>query len=239
VRFDPSLLADLDEPVRRYFAHALREGAPLDQPTHLRMTGRIKVGKWLPFSATQDNDRDSFRWSARLGAGPLTVLRVVDRYAAGRGSTEGRLLGRARLFRADDEHATRSAAARTALEAATFAPACLLPHTGVTWRAEGDDVITAAWSVPPERPEVRIRIDARGAIRSVSALRWGDQGHGRHGYIPCGCEVHQERRFGDFVVPSHCTVGWWFGTPRYTPFFRADVTSLGLSPGACAVAAAT
>jgi hypothetical protein len=71
MRFAPALLAGLDEPVRRYFAHAIRDGAPIDQPMHLAMTG-CKAGAWLPFSATQDNDRDSFTWNARVGIGRLS-----------------------------------------------------------------------------------------------------------------------------------------------------------------------
>jgi len=35
--------------------------------------------------------------------------------------------------------------------------------------------------------------------------------------------VRAERRFGEFTVPSSVTVGWWFGTPRYAPFFEAEV----------------
>jgi hypothetical protein len=25
------------------------------------------------------------------------------------------------------------------------------------------------------------------------------------------------------VLPSGITVGWWYGTPRYDPFFEAEV----------------
>ena len=217
---NPAALTQLDEPVRRYFAHAIGEAAPLGRPVRLVMNGRIKLGAWLPFTAEQLNDRDSFEWKARLGP-----LRVVDRYAAGRGSMDGRMFGRARVFRACGEDTSRSAAARTALEAVTFAPACVLPDRGVDWRAESDDLIVATWTIPPERPEVWVRINGAGAIRSVSALRW----RGRDGYVSCGCEVHAERRFGDVVVPSSFTVGWWFGTPRYAPFFRAEVNSLAIA----------
>ena len=77
-----------------------------------------------------------------------------------------------------------------------------------------------------ERPELRLRVAGSGAVRSVSALRWGNAGQRDFGYIPCGCEVRSERRFGDLVVPSALTVGWWFGTPRYAPFFEADVLEL-------------
>jgi hypothetical protein len=49
-------------------------------------------------------------------------------------------------------------------------------------------------------------------------------GRKEFGYIPCGCELHAERRFGKLVVPSRVTVGWWFGTPRYAPVFKAETT---------------
>jgi hypothetical protein len=35
--------------------------------------------------------------------------------------------------------------------------------------------------------------------------------------------MHAERRFGDLVVPSELTVGWWYGTARYSPFFQATI----------------
>jgi hypothetical protein len=31
---------------------------------------------------------------------------------------------------------------------------------------------------------------------------------------------------GDVLVPSSITVGWWFGTPRYAPFFEAEILTL-------------
>ena len=45
-----------------------------------------------------------------------------------------------------------------------------------TWRAEADDRIVATFDVPPERVELRLGIDAAGALRSVSLPRWGDVG---------------------------------------------------------------
>ena len=35
----------------------------------------------------------------------------------------------------------------------------------------------------------------------------------------------EDRRFGDVTIPSRMRVGWWFGTPRYAPFFEATVTA--------------
>jgi hypothetical protein len=224
-------LDGLDEPVRRYLAHALPGDPGPATGVRLAMSGRIKVGAWMPFTASQRSDGRSFTWRARVAVGSLTLLTVLDRFADGAGSVEGRLFGRRRLFGADDENTTRSAAGRAALEG-VFAPMCLLPERGVTWRTEGEDLIVASWDVPPERPEVRLRIDGNGALRSASALRWGKLGRSAVGYVPCGCEVWAERRFGDLVVPSRVTVGWWFGTPRYKPFFEAEITELAPVVGA-------
>jgi hypothetical protein len=214
----------LPEPVERYLAHALPSGPPPDPAVRLRMTGRIKLGAWLRFTAEQQCDARSFVWRARVGP-----MHVTDRFAGGAGATEGRLFGRRTVFDAHGDDIGRSSAGRAALEA-IWAPAALLPERGVSWRAESDELIVATRDVPPERPEVRLRIGHDGALRAVSALRWGNAGRRSFGYIPCGCEVVAERRFGDLVVPSEVTVGWWFGTPDYAPFFRARVEDLHAVP---------
>jgi hypothetical protein len=72
------------------------------------MTGRIKLGVWLPFSADQENGPDAFIRRARVGP-----LRVIDRYAAGRGSME------------DGCSAVGGCS--------VFAPACLLSDRGAMW----------------------------------------------------------------------------------------------------------
>lgn len=225
-RFSPDMLAGVDEPVRRYFSHAIRDGAALPRGVGILMSGRIKVGFWLPFTAEQTVDGRSFTWRARVGRGPLTPLRVIDRYADAAGSTEGRLLGRMTLFHSEDLNTARSAAARAAIESVVFAPPSVLPDRGVGWQAETDDLIVARFDLTPEHPEIRLRIDQHGAIRTVSALRWGNAGEKTFQYIPFGGDVHAERRFGDLVLPSTLSVGWWFDTPRYAPFFRAEISAV-------------
>jgi hypothetical protein len=225
-RFTPDMLTGLDEPVRRYFTHAISDGAALPNGVRMAMSGRIKVGLWLPFTAEQTVDGRSFMWRARVGRGPLTPLRVTDCYADAAGSTEGRLLGRVTLFHAEDADTARSAAARAAIESVVFAPPTVLPGRGVAWRAESEDVIVAGFDLPPERPEVRVQIDEHGAIRTVSAQRWGNAGEKTFQYIPCGGEIHAEARFGDLLLPSSASVGWWCDTSRYAPFFHAQISAV-------------
>jgi hypothetical protein len=87
--FTSDMLAGVDEPVRRFFSHAIGDGAALPNGVRMAMSGRIKVGLWLPFTAEQTLDGRSFVWRARVGRGPLMPLHVTDRYADAAGSTEG------------------------------------------------------------------------------------------------------------------------------------------------------
>lgn len=220
--FDPTSLAAVDEPVQRYFAHAIDSGAALDGGVRLKMAGRIKVGLWMSFVAEQEVVAHAFSWRAHAGLGPFKPLHVVDRFRDGSGSTDGRLLNRLTFMHADDENVARAGAARAAVES-IWLPASLLPERGVEWRAEDSNLIVANLDVPPERPELRLSIDDAGAVRRVQVMRWGDVGREDFGYIPFGAYINEERRFGDVVLPSKVSVGWWFGTPRFSPFFEATV----------------
>src|SRR4051812_32430351 len=222
--FDPASLTGLEEPVQRYLNHALAPGAAIGRDRRFSMVGRIRVGGWLAFDAVQEMSSagHGFTWTARAGLGPFRPLRVVDRYRVGAGSTEGPLFGRWRFLHADDQDTARSAAGRAAVES-IMDPASLLPHNGVRWQAESDDLIVARFDVPPERAEVRLRITAAGALRSVEIMRWGNVGQDHFGYIPFGADTHAERRIGDLVLPSELTVGWWYGPARYRPFFQATI----------------
>jgi hypothetical protein len=84
----------------------------------------------------------------------------------------------------------------------------------------------ASWDVPPEHPELHIRIGPEGEVRSYSALRWRST---RDGYVPFGADVQAEARFGGVTIPSHLTAGWGHGTADWSPFFRAEVTAAELS----------
>jgi len=226
-RFDPALLGDLDEPIRRYLTHAIAPGAALTDRVRLTMRGRIKVGSWMEFTAEQQFNGHEFEWRARAGSKRFKPMHVVDSYAAGAGGTEGKLFGCLPFVHAMDADTTRAAAARGAAES-VWVPASLMPQRGVNWRTGDQHTIVATFEVPPERPDLQLGIDEHGALRSVSLGRWGKVGQRRFSYIPFGGDVLAEQRFGDYTVPSHISVGWWYGTPRFRPFFEAIVTGYEL-----------
>ena len=209
----------IDEPVRRYFEHALGRKAEPGRRVRLGLRGRIKVGVWLRFDSVWEGDARSFSWRARAGPGPLRFLDVHDQFADGRGSMRVAMRG-LKLVDAHDEDTARSAAGRAALEA-VWTPGALLPERGVQWRAESESEIVATWDVPPERPEVHLGIGPKGELHFTRALRWRDRDTG---YMPFGADVHDERDVGGVTIPTRLTAGWGHGTAAWSPFYEADVT---------------
>ena len=212
----------VSEPVERYLRHALGNQHVAPAGVRLTMIGRIKVGRWLAFRAEQVFSGHAFTWRARAGWRRLKPLHVVDSYGDGAGATDGRLFGRVPFMHSEDENTARAAAGRAAAES-IWVPWMLVPARDVSWRAEGDHVIVARVLVEPEAPDVNLRIDDSGAVRSVSLMRWGNVGRQGFGYIPFGGDIAAERRFEGVALPTEVTVGWWYGTPRYEPFFEARI----------------
>ncbi|HEV7919105.1 MAG TPA: DUF6544 family protein, partial [Solirubrobacterales bacterium] len=165
----------------------------------------------------------TFMWRAHIARGPLTMMDVVDQFDGETGSTVGRLFGRFPVIDVNNEDTRRSAAGRAAIEAAMFAPSAVLPSKSITWRAISENEVEAAFDMPPERPVIRIRLSPEGQIEQLSMMRWGTVGVKKPQYIPIGCDVHEERRFGNYVIPSRFSVGWWWGSPLHEPFFEAEV----------------
>lgn len=211
---------NLPDPVRRYLAHALPQETKPIRRARLQMHGRIKVGGWMRFEAEWEGDGTSFSWRALAGPGRLRPLRVHDRFANGRGAMDVRLRPNLKLIHDASEDVARSGAGRAALEA-VWVPGSLLTECGVTWTAESDQLIAATRDVPPERPQLNLTIDSSGALVSCHGQRFRDA---KHGYLPFGAIVDQERTFNGTTIPSKLAVGWGFSSDDWQPFFECEVT---------------
>jgi hypothetical protein len=96
--FSSAELEGLPEPVRRYLRTAIVPGTPLAECARLRMRGRIKVGRWQPFSAREVlNPHEGFIWSARAAG----VIAGSDLYFDGAGAMNWKLAGMVTVAHAD------------------------------------------------------------------------------------------------------------------------------------------
>jgi hypothetical protein len=223
--FGSDELTGLPEPVRRYFTAAIAPGAPLAVSVRLSMRGRIKLGRWWPFSADEVlHPHRGFVWRARI-AGALTGF---DRYAAGRGEMDWRLAGLVKVMHADGPDVSRSAAERAGAEA-IWLPTALLPRFGVRWEALDDQQIRASYNTDGKPLLTTFAINADGRIRSFGFDRWGDPDQtGAWAQHPCGGEVTASTTFDGLTIPAAGRFGWFHGTDRWHEgeFIRFQITKL-------------
>ncbi|MHA6758000.1 DUF6544 family protein [Streptacidiphilus sp. PAMC 29251] len=223
--FSVAEVKGLPAPVRRYLQAAIAPGTPLMTSARLRMRGRIRIGRWLPFTAHQTlNPHRGFVWTARVAG----VITGSDRYLDGAGAMSWKLAGLFRVAAAEGPDVSRSAAGRAAAEA-VWLPTALLPRFGVTWSAEDAHHITAHYRIGTTAVDLHLTLDRQARIRSLVFERWGDPDRsGTWAPRPFGGEVTGYRTFAGLTIPSAGRFGWDWATERWSAgeFFRYEITGL-------------
>jgi len=223
-RFDPGQIAALPEPVRRYLQHAIAPGTPLASAVRLRMHGEIKIKRWCAFSAEQVICWSrGFIWQASARVGALTI-RGSDRYVDGWGAMRWRLFGLVPFITAAGPDITRSAAGWVNLECAWLPP--VLCGKEVCWSAADASHIRASFKAHGEMADVSFAVDESGAVKTLSAPRWGNPGGQEFRYATFGGFAGSEANFGGYTIPTSFHAGWYFGSDRFEPegeFFRATI----------------
>lgn len=223
--FSDRELTGLSEPVRRYLQTAIAAGTPLATCARLRMRGRIKVGRWIPFRARQVlNPHEGFVWAARAAG----VIAGSDRYLDGVGGMDWTLAGMISVAHEEGPDVSQSAAGRGGAEA-IWIPTALLPRFGVTWTAVDDAHVSARFRLGTTPVEIHLVLGPEGRVRSMVFDRWGDPDRsGTWAWVPFGGEVTGYRCFEGLTIPSAGHLGWHYGTDRWSAgeFFRYEITSL-------------
>jgi hypothetical protein len=228
-RFDHQEIRDLPAPVQKYFEAAVRQGSPVIRTARIRMTGRIKIGRWIPFRAEETlTPHRGFVWAARAGG----IITGSDRYIDGDGAMDWRILGLLPVMRATGPDVSRSAAERAAAEA-IWVPPSLLPRFGASWSAPGPTDITVTFRIDDHHVKLGISITPEGHPQSVHLERWGDPDrNGSFGLHPFGGEFTSHATFGGLTIPTEGRLGWQHGTDRWDQgeFFRFTITDYETSP---------
>jgi hypothetical protein len=226
--FSHANLEGLPGPVVSYFRAAVTPGTPLALSARLRMRGRIKIGRWVPFTARQVlSPHVGFVWAARAAG----IVSGSDRFVDGRGEMDWRLFGLIRVMQGSGPDVSRSAAERAAAEA-VWVPTALLPGFGVEWSAQEDGQISARYQIADYPVRLDFSTTGEGLIRSVTFDRWGDpDGTGEFGLHPFGGDFSAHATFDGVTIPSEGRLGWYHGTDRWSEgeFFQYRITDLELA----------
>lgn len=222
--FTTAAIADLPEPVQRYFLHAIQPGTPLVSSVQVKVNGSFKLQQtWMPMQGEEMITTSGFLWRAKIGTG-LKQFFVSDRYISKVGQVYVTLWGAIALVNQQDANITRASIGRLAIEY-IWLPSALLPQCGVQWKASDENTIVAFFNIDEELITLTLVIDRHGRLVEVMMPRWGEDtiNNGNFAYLPYGAVFSAEATFDGYTVPSQVGVGWWFGTDRYDETFRATV----------------
>lgn len=222
--FMPEMIADLPEPVQRYFLHAIAPGTPIATAVQLQLSGQFRLAPdqaWMPMRSQEILSAKGFVWKAKVGEG-VRQMHGADYYANGTGRMRF-FWGVIPLVDAHDADTMRSAIGRFAGEW-FWLPSALLPQQGVSWSAIDPQTIQASFKVEGEPITLTMVIDENGKLLKSFGSRWGDRTSDRHyAYIPFGGKFQSECTFGGFTIPSQIGAGWWIDSEQYFEFFQATV----------------
>ncbi len=226
--FDPTMVADLPEPARRYFSYAIRPGTPILPVAEIEMRGQFSLGtkealNYQPMEAHQILAApEGFVWAMHTTGGmPVS------------GSDSGhwtrfRIFGLIPVARlgGDPDH-TLSAYGRYVGEAAIWSPAAVLPGPGVSWEAVDEDTARVTVAHGGLAQAVDVTVDAEGRPVTAVFQRWSNANPDK-GYRlqPFGATMSDFREVGGYRLPFRVEAGNLYGTEAYFPFFRAEVTSI-------------
>jgi hypothetical protein len=202
--FDPSSLAQLPEPARRWLCHAIVPGTPLARTAEIWMHGPIRLGDWRPFTAVQRlTPREGFVWAATARLLGLPVV-GFDRYTRGSGQMRWRLRNLLPVMRADGPDITRSAAERHAGELLLYVPTAAVDGP-IAWRAVDEDHATVRVQLESAVIDVTITVASNGALSGLVLSRWGNPDGTSFTEHIFGAAFKDEVAFGGVTLPREVT----------------------------------
>ena len=223
--FNADMIADLDEPVQRYFLHAIAPGTKLANHVELKMNGSFRLkpnAAWLDMEALQIiSTMPGFIWKANVGKG-LTSFSGADYYSKRRGRTKFSFWGLIPLVDAQSRDIDRSAAGRLGAEY-IWLPSALLPDRGVDWKAISQDTIQANFSIDREPICLTLTIDRDGRLLEISLPRWGNATVDKSWqYSTFIADTSEEAAFEGYTIPANINAGW-LDRNQYWIFFRSTL----------------
>ena len=223
--FDPKLLSDAPDPVRRYFEHAIAPGTPLARAVRVKMSGEVRLnGRWLPFDAEQVIRWDrGFVWKADVRMAPGIHIKGSDRLVDGTGALDWKALGFIPVMSASGPDIARSAVGRLELES-LWLPSVLLDDD-VRWTVEDAHHVRLAVHVAGDEGRIRLTLDDDGRVIDGVLPRWGNPEGANYHLVPFGVLAEEERTFEGYTIPTRFRAGWFYEDferfEREGEFFRA------------------
>jgi len=231
--FDPSLVANLPEPARRFFTATIEPGTPIRTVAEISMHGELSLGSkedpaYLPMQACQLLAPPfGFYWHVNAGRGFMSFM-GSDGSFANNSWTRFWLAGLIPVARMGNnpDHA-KSSFGRFMADSIFWVPAALLPSAAVTWSA----IDTNTARVTVERNALSqafdLTVDEAGRPTKIRFERWSDANVSKtYRRQPFGGYFYDFQNFDGYWLPTTIVAGNHFETDEYFPFFKATVDAV-------------
>lgn len=171
--FSYQQLADLPEPVQRYFKYSLQENQPYVSYVRLRHGGDFRLKpdqKWMSIKGEEyfTIQKIGFLWFGKL---PLSS--ATDLYIDGRGKLKAKLLSLFTVVNAQGKNLDQSELLRWLGESPWY-PTALLPSKNVKWEAINHDSAKAILSDNNLSVECIFHFNKQGQITHFTTKRYMD-----------------------------------------------------------------
>ena len=213
--FQSAMLADLPEPVARYFRYALTDGQPLIASAAMSQNGVLRTAisspEWTKFTAKQfvAPAAPGFVWNARVAVRPGFHVSVVDSYNSGVGAGRVSLLGALTVVQAENIAELNSGALHRYLAEAVWYPTALLPQAGVQWTALNDNAAIASLTDNGVTVSLEFRFNDIGEVTGIYTDGRFGQFDGGYRKTPWQGEFRNYQLVDGMRVPRYGEVGWF------------------------------
>lgn len=228
-------LADLPDPVARYFEYALTPGQPLFLRFNVTQAGEMRLGgfgsPWTPFKAMQHfaTNPAGFIWDARFPICPFMSIQVRDSFLHGGGGLKVRIAPLFTVASFSGRPEIDSGDLHRYLAEAVWCPTALLPSQGVVWEPLNDSAARATLTVGGTSASLEFGFGERGEI--VRAFTPGRFRAVKKEFVPTPwlCSYSDYSILNGMKIPLEGEVEWDLPEGRLT-YFRSrliDVKILG------------
>ena len=227
-RFEPSSVAHLPAPVRRYLAAVLQPGQGIVSGVEMEHAGTFNMSetgeKWVPFTSNQRvvTRPPGFDWDARIAMAPGFPVFVHDAYVGGEGLLVARAWGVVTFANVSGTPDIAQGELMRYLAEVAWYPTVLLPGQGVEWEAVDDTTARATLTDGATTVSLVFAFGPDGLISTVRS-------EGRQRTLKSGTvSTPWQGRFWAYaphdgmLVPTQGEVSWEVDGVAF-PYWRGEV----------------
>jgi len=217
-------LEPLPDAVQRWLRHSNVVGSAVPTIVRLRQDGQFQMeGRgWRPFEAEQyfTIDPPAFLWKATFRMAPLLLVTGRDRYRAGEGSIEMRVLSLLPVASKTGGGLNQGALLRFLGELQWFPAAALEEY--IRWEGIDSHSARATMTYDGTAETMTFRFDDVGRLIESTAVRYNDS---RERNEPWVNRNDSDQEFSKIRVPAVGEARWEYDVGPY-PYIRWRVTTI-------------